>query len=125
MHSSANPLHGAHLVHRKALPEGIAMLTTKPGLHGDNGVTLKATTVLTMLCWLGVKPLYSRPRVSDDNAFSESLFRSAKYRPEFSAKGFLDLVAARAWADQFERWYSADQRHSGIPHISPAQRTRR
>lgn len=43
--------------------------------------------MLAMLNWLGVKPSYSRPRVSDDNAYAESLFRTAKYRPEFPAKG--------------------------------------
>lgn len=46
-----------------------------------------------MLNWLGVKPSYSRARVSDDNAFVESLFRTAKYRPEFPAKGFETLEA--------------------------------
>jgi putative transposase len=73
---------------RTALAEGIAALDQRPVLHGDNGATLKATTVLAMLHWLGVKPSYSRPRVSDDNAFVESLFRTAKYRPEFPARGF-------------------------------------
>ena len=68
----------------------------KPVLHGDNGSTFKATTVLAMLHRLRIKPSYSRPRVSDDNAFVESLFRTAKYRPEFPAKGFADLEAARA-----------------------------
>lgn len=53
--------HAAHLVRRTALAEGIAALTSKPVLHGDNGATLKATTVLAMLEWLGVKPSYSRP----------------------------------------------------------------
>ncbi len=53
--------------------ESIATLDAKPVLHGDNGSTLKATTVLAMLHWLGVKPSYSRPRVSDDNAYAESL----------------------------------------------------
>jgi transposase InsO family protein len=51
-------------------------MAAKPVLHGDNGSTLKATTVLAMLNWLGIKPSYSRPRVSDDNAYAESLFRS-------------------------------------------------
>jgi len=60
----------------------------RPVLHGDNGSTLKATTVLAMLNWLGIDPSYSRPRVSDDNAYAESLFRTAKYRPEFPANGF-------------------------------------
>ena len=91
-------------------------------LHGDNGSTLKATTVLAMLQWLGVKPSYSRPRVSDDNAYVESLFRTAKYRPEFPAKGFASLDAARAWAAEFVRWYNVDHRHSGIGYVSPQQR---
>ena len=94
----------------------------KSVLHGDNGSTLKATTVLAMLSWLGVKPSYSRPRVSDDNAYAESLFRTAKYHPEFPARGFADLDQARAWAAEFVRWYNVDHRHSGIRYVSPAQR---
>ena len=70
-------------------------MAQKPVLHGDNGSTLKATSVLAMIYWLGLKASYSRPRVSDDNAFVESLFRTAKYRSEFSAKGFADLTEAR------------------------------
>ena len=89
--------------------------------HGDNGSTLKATTVLAMLQWLGVKPSYSRPRVSDDKAYAESLFRTAKYQPEFPAKGFASLEEARAWAAQFVRWYNVEHRHSGIGYVSPAQ----
>ena len=97
-------------------------MLTKPVLHGDNGSTLKATTVLAMLYWLGVKPSYSRPRVSDDNAYAESLFRTAKYRPEFPAKGFADLDAARTWAAEFVRWYNDAHRHSGIRYVTPGQR---
>ena len=114
--------HAAHLVRRTALAESIATLDAKPVLHGDNGSTLKATTVLAMLNWLGVKPSYSRPRVSDDNAYAEALFRTAKYRPEFPAKGFADFDEARAWASGFVRWYNHDHRHSGIRYVSPAQR---
>ena len=122
VHDSDDSGHAVHLVRRTALAEGIAAMTTKPVLHGDNGSTLKATTVLAMLNWLGVKPSYSRPRVSDDNAYAESLFRTAKYRPEFPAKGFLDLDAARTWAADFVRWYNHDHRHSAIRYVSPAQR---
>ena len=75
-----------------------------------------------MLNWLGVKPSYSRPRVSDDNAYAESLFRTAKYRPEFPVKGFADLAQARAWAADFVRWYNFEHRHSAIRYVSPAQR---
>jgi len=105
-----------------ALAEGIAAKGSKPVLHGDNGATLKATTVLAMLHWLGVKPSYSRPRVSDDNAFVEALFRTAKYRPEYPKSGFTDLSDARAWAARFVRWYNLEHRHSGIRYVTPAQR---
>ena len=120
--SSDHSEHAVLLLKRTALAEGIAALPVKPVLHGDNGSTLKATTVLAMLNWLGVKPSYSRPRVSDDNAYAESLFRTAKYRPEFPAKGFTDLDAARAWAAGFVHWYNVEHRHSGIRYVSPAQR---
>ena len=122
VHDSDDSDHAVHLVRRTALAESIATMDSKPVLHGDNGSTLKATTVLAMLQWLGVKPSYSRPRVSDDNAYAESLFRTAKYRPEFPAKGFVDLDEARAWAAGFVRWYNHDHRHSGIRYVSPAQR---
>lgn len=122
VHDRDDATHAAQLVHRTALAEGIAAKPTRPVLHGDNGATLKATTVLAMLNWLGVKPSYSRPRVSDDNAFVESLFRTAKYRPEFPERGFADLDAARRWATGFVHWYNVEHRHSGIRYVSPAQR---
>ncbi|MEX3630397.1 MAG: integrase core domain-containing protein, partial [Burkholderia sp.] len=77
---------------------------------------------LAMLNWLGVKPAYSRPRVSDDNAFVESLFRTAKYRPEFPAHGFEDLDAAREWAMRFVHWYNNAHRHGSIRYVTPTQR---
>ncbi len=72
-------------------------MPVRPVLHGDNGASLKATTVLAMLHWLGIKPSYSRPRVSDDNAFVEALFRTAKYRPEFPLKPIFDTCPVRKW----------------------------
>jgi transposase InsO family protein len=114
VHDSDDSLHAAQLLKCTALAEGVHAMADKPVLHGDNGATLKATTVLTMLHWLGIKPSYSRPRVSDDNAFVESLIRTAKYRPEFPARSFTDLEAAREWAHRFVRWYNHDHRHSGI-----------
>jgi hypothetical protein len=77
-----------------------------------------------MLHWLGIEPSYSRPRVSDDNAFAEALFRTAKYRPEFPLKGFADLDAARQWAVRFVQWYNHEHRHSGIRYVTPAQHAR-
>jgi hypothetical protein len=101
---------------------GVHEMPTRPMLHGDNGASLKATTVLVMLHWPGISPSYSRPRVSDDNTFAEALFRTAKYRPEFLLKGFAGLIAARQWAMQFMQWYNHEHRHSGIRYVTPAQR---
>lgn len=122
VHATDSAEHAAHLARRTALAEGVHAEPVKPVLHGDNGATLKATTVLAMLHWLGIKPSYSRPRVSDDNAYAEALFRTAKYRPEFPIKGFADLDAARAWAVRFAQWYNYEHRHSGIRYVTPAQR---
>jgi hypothetical protein len=122
VHDTDQAEHAAQLVRRTALAEGVHAMATRPVLHGDNGASMKGTTVLAMLHWLGIKPSHSRPRVSDDNAFAEALFRTAKYRPEFPAQGFADLAGARRWAAEFVRWYNEDHRHSGIRYVAPAQR---
>jgi transposase InsO family protein len=122
VHDTDSAEHAAHLARRTALSEGVHGMADKPVLHGDNGATLKATTVLAMLHWLGIKPSYSRPRVSDDNAFAEALFRTAKYRPDFPVGGFADRDAARQWASLFVSWYNDEHRHSAIGYITPGQR---
>jgi putative transposase len=122
VHDTDSAEHAAHLARRTALAEGVHAMPVRPVLHGDNGATLRATTVLAMLHWLGIKPSYSRPRVSDDNAFVEALFRTAKYRPEFPLKGFAELDAARRWAACFVHWYNDEHRHSGIRYVTPGQR---
>jgi transposase InsO family protein len=122
VHESDDSEHAVNLVRRTALAEDLYTLDYKPVLHGDNGATLKATTVLAVMNWLGLRASYSRPRVSDDNAFVESLFRTAKYRPQFPAKGFADLDHARQWANSFVQWCNHDHRHSAIRYVSPAQR---
>jgi putative transposase len=122
VHDTDSAEHVAHLARRTALAERIHAMPARPVLHGDNGATLKATTVLAMLHWLGIKPSYPRPRVSDDNAFAEALFRTVKYRPEFPPKGFAELDAARQWTVRFVQWYNHEHRHSGIRYVTPAQR---
>src|SRR5690606_36720344 len=122
IHATDDADHEAHLLKRTALAEGLHARTDKPVLHGDNGSTLKATTVLAMLHWLGVKPSYSRPSVSDDNAFVESLFKTAKYRPAFPTREFADLEAARAWGQAFVHWNNHEHGHSAIRYVTPAQR---
>lgn len=122
VHEEDSADHAAHLVRRTALAEGVLAALAKPVLHGDNGSTLKATTVLAMLHWLGIAPSYSRPRVSNDNPYAESLFRTAKYRPEFPARGFATLEEARRWAAAFVAWYNTEHRHSAIGYVTPVQR---
>jgi putative transposase len=122
IHATDSADYAAHLVRRTAFAEDIHCEELKPVLHGDNGATVKATTVLAMLHWLGIKPSYSRPRVSDDNAYAESLFRTAKYRPEFPDSGFKNIEEARLWGAEFVHWYNYEHRHSGIKYVTPAQR---
>lgn len=122
VHEHDSSDHAVDLVRRTALSEGIHALDEKPVLHGDNGSTVKATTVLAMLHWLGIKASHSRPRVSDDNSFIEAFFRTTKYRPQFPSKGFVELDDARRWVSDFVAWYNHDHRHSGIRYVSPAQR---
>jgi len=122
VHDKDDSDHAAELLKRTALAEGVHGMAEKPVLHGDNGSTVKKGTVITTLQWLGIKASHSRPRVSDDNAFAESLFKTAKYRPEFPSQGFADLEAARLWAREFANWYNFEHRHSGIGYVTPAQR---
>jgi putative transposase len=122
VHDSDQAEHAAHLARRTALAEGIHARAVRPVLHGDNGASVKGTTVLAMLHWLGIAPSHSRPRVSDDNAYAEALFRTAKYRPDFPNLGFPDLAEARQWAAAFAHWYNHEHRHGGIRYVTPAQR---
>lgn len=97
---------------------------TTPGLvlHADNGGPMKGATMLATLERLGVVPSFSRPRVSDDNPYSEALFRTLKYCPAFPTQPFLDLDAARAWVTAFVTWYNAQHQHSAIQFVTPDDR---
>lgn len=91
-------------------------------LHSDNGSPMKGATMLATLQALGVMPSFSRPAVSDDNPFSESLFKTMKYRPAYPKKPFESLFAARQWVGTFVHWYNNEHRHSAIRFVTPAQR---
>jgi putative transposase len=91
-------------------------------LHSDNGGPMKGSTMLATLQHLGIVASFSRPSVSDDNPFIESLFRTLKYRPEYPHKPFETIEAARAWVTAFVAWYNAEHRHSGIRYVTPDQR---
>lgn len=91
-------------------------------LHSDNGAPMKGATMLATLQVLGVMPSFSRPAVSNDNPYSEALFKTMKYRPAYPVRPFADLMAARQWVGSFVHWYNAEHRHSAIGFVTPEQR---
>jgi transposase InsO family protein len=112
--------HGARLLAATARAEGVS-----PGqlvLHSDNGGPMTGSTMLATLHKLGIVPSLSRPGVSDDNPFSESLFHTVKYRPEYPSRPFASLEDARAWVAAFVHWYNTQHLHSAIRFVTPADR---
>lgn len=95
-----------------------------PILHRDNGSVLKSQTVMQKLHDMDVGSSHSRLRVSNDNAFIESLFRTLKYSPRWPSEGFENLDAARRWANDFMSWYNHEHKHSALKFVTPAQRHR-
>jgi transposase InsO family protein len=91
-------------------------------LHSDNGAPMRSMTLAVKLAELGIERSFSRPRVSNDNAYAESLFRTLKYHQSYPHRRFRDLLSVRAWADGFVEWYNAEHRHSGIKYVTPNQR---
>jgi transposase InsO family protein len=91
-------------------------------LHSDNGGPMKGASMLAAMQALGIVPSFSRPAVSNDNPYSESLFRTLKYRPEYPAQPFADVIEARQWVSGIVDWYNFEHRHSAIQFVTPAQR---
>lgn len=89
-------------------------------LHSDNGGPMKGATMLAMLQKLHVAPSFSRPSVSDDNPYSEALFKTTKYCP-FYPKHFISIHEARQWVIKFANWYN-NTPHSGIKFVTPIER---
>ena len=91
-------------------------------LHSDNGGPMKGATMLARLQTLGVIPSFSRPAVSNDNPFSESLFKTLKYRPAYPQTPFALLLEARTWVAGIVHWYNDEHHHSAIKFVTPATR---
>ena len=91
-------------------------------LHSDNGAAMRGNTMIATLQWLGVVPSFSRPHVSDDNPYSEALFRTLKYTPAYPRLPFADINAAENWVTRFVDWYNAMHRHSAIRYVTPDER---
>lgn len=91
-------------------------------LHSDNGSPMKGATMLETLYKLGIIPSRSRPRVSNDNPYAESIFKTLKYVPNYQPEGFETLRDARLWVNHFVDWYNNEHRHSGINYVTPSER---
>ncbi|PMH37960.1 integrase, partial [Vibrio sp. 10N.286.49.B3] len=91
-------------------------------LHSDNGAPMKSLTFKAKMEELGVISSYSRPRVSDDNPYVESLFRTLKYVPSWSSKGFESLEISRSWVESFVIWYNTEHKHSRLNYVTPSER---
>jgi putative transposase len=119
IHESENAQAARAFVDRVCREQGIARDTLV--LHSDNGSPMKNATMHATLERLGVAPSFSRPHVSNDNAYSESMFKTLKYTAGYPVS-FESIEAAREWTDRFVRWYNTEHRHSGIGYVTPEQR---
>lgn len=122
VHARESSEMAARLLERAVWAEGC--LTSPLALHADNGSAMKGAAMKTTMERLGVIASFSRPRVSNDNPFSEALFRTCKYVPSWPAQGFATIGDARSWVDAFVRWYNTEHRHSAIRFVTPEARHR-
>ena len=120
VHESESGEHAAGLIERGVFRE--KCLHQPLVLHSDNGAPMKSQTLYAKLAELKISPSHNRPRVSNDNAFAESLFRTLKYCPQWPVNGFASLEEARDWVERFMHWYNHEHRHSRIGFVTPSQR---
>lgn len=120
IHTEELALHAANLIDKACLRHEVRR--DQLVLHSDNGSPMKGATMLATLQKLGVVPSFSRPSVSNDNPYSEALFKTLKYTPAYPRRRFADLTQARAWVQRFTTWYNTEHRHSGIQFVTPVQR---
>jgi transposase InsO family protein len=91
-------------------------------LHSDNGGPMKGAMMIATLQMLGIAPSFSRPSVSDDNPYSESIFKTLKYCPQYPSKPFETIEDALLWVEKFVNWYNNVHQHSGIKFVTPSVR---
>jgi len=120
VHDCESSEHAADLIEDIAQRENIDK--NQLILHADNGGPMKGATLQAKLIDLGIESSHSRPRVSNDNPYSESLFHTVKYHYSYPERPFESLLAAREWVIGFVDWYNTEHRHSGIKYVTPEQR---
>jgi transposase InsO family protein len=120
IHDSESAEHAATLLTKICRDEDVA--EHRVTLHSDNGSPMKGATMLVTMQKLGVMSSFSRPSVSNDNPFSESLFRTLKYRPNYPSKPFATIEDAKRWVAEFTFWYNTMHLHSAISFTTPSSR---
>ncbi len=120
VHECESAQHASRLIDASCEFESI--MKDQLTLHSDNGAPMKGSTMLATLQELGVAAAFSRQSVSNDNPFSESAFRTLKYRPEYPAKPFESLEHAREFVEAFVKWYNEEHLHSSIKFVTPSDR---
>jgi transposase InsO family protein len=120
VHERENADLAAALIRQAVLAEGC--IARPLVLHADNGSPMKGATMKVTMEKLGITASYSRPRVSNDNPFSEALFRTCKYRPNWPPKGFATKADAQDWVKSFADWYNGEHLHSAIRFVTPNTR---
>ncbi len=91
-------------------------------LHSDNGKPMRGSSMVSTLQWLGIVPSFSRPHVSNDNPYSEALFRTLKHGPTYPRLPFANNRSATQWVTRFVAWYNTEHRHSAIRYVTPDER---
>lgn len=112
----------SQLLQRCILKEQCLKTNPQLVLHSDNGAPMKSQTLKAKMEELSVLSSYSRPRVSNDNPYSEALFKTLKYRDNWPSSGFNSLEEARDWVQRFVSWYNTEHKHSQLNFVSPAER---
>ncbi len=120
VHENEDMVKSSQLISKIYHAEGLS--PDQVTLHSDNGGPMKGATMLATLQTLGVMPSFSRPSVSNDNPFSESLFGTMKGCPQYPTKPFESPEEARTWVNKFENWYNFEHLHSGIKFTTPHSR---
>ena len=120
VHEEESAVHASRLMSEACLRHRIK--AEQLVLHSDNGAPMKGSTLLVTLQSLGVMASFSRPGVSNDNPFSEAMFRTLKYRPEYPAGRFESLESAQRWVEAFVEWYNTEHLHSGLGFVTPDDR---
>jgi len=121
IHDEELSAYSAQLIEQACYDEKISR--NQIVLHSDNGSPMKGVTMIAMLEKLGVLPSFSRPSVSNDNPYSEALFKTVKYHPTFPVETYFATISdARVWCEKFVTWYNQEHLHSALKFITPQQR---